>query len=352
MTRVLALGLAVALIGRPTPSFSEPRELAVGVEVEDLVDPVGMPPHLLRERESLLDDLGRDLRFLLEDLGRCTTTSLSPGAGLDRQADVRAVDFIARARLRQLYKSYRNKQHLGTAHDVHISDEYYYDPEALEVTSEPILVARLELGLVEARRGKRFWSGMSDSTAVIPHGRYDYMINPARHPGATRPEMLQHVMAGIMRLTDVPRSPLRYILDAADRWYISSPEEDVRTANGVLAGLVGSFFTELDSHLPLEGRVVELLPEVDDKTRMRLDVGAVHGVFPGLKLDVWRPHPAGQKVGQVQVTELDSATAVARVRKLDRKLRKQGEGVQDGDRVISKKRRSTRTRSAARDGWH
>ncbi len=340
------IGLTLVFVGHATPCSSQPRELVIGVEIVDQVDAAGMPPHLLRVKPLLLDNLHQDILVLFKALGRCKAFELSSDSSSESQAQYGAVDFFAQVFVRQLHKSYRNKQYLGTSHDIHIADELYYEPGDMEVISEPILIAQLELGLVDARKGKRFWSRMSDSTAAIPHGRYDYIFNPAKHPGATHPEMLQNFMADILRLTNVPRSPLRHILEAADRWFISEPRDDIDTARGLLVGLAASFYTGLDGNLPLEGEIVELLPEEKGKRRVLLNIGAVHGVSSRLKLDVWRPLPAAQKVGQVQVVQVDSTTAVARVRKIDKKLRKLGEGIQSGDRVISKKRKSTRTWSA------
>jgi hypothetical protein len=342
----ILLGLTLGFFSDAAPALSQPRTLVIGVEIVDQVEPAGMPPHLQRVKPLLLDNLHQDLMVLFADLGRCKPLDLAVDRSNGSRAGSGAVDFFAQVIVHQLHKSYRNKQYVGTSHDIHIADELYYEPGETEVTSEPILIARLEFGLVDAHKGKRFWSRMSDSTAAIPHGRYDYIFNPAKHPGAVLPESLQNFMADILRLTDVPRSPLRYILDAADRWFISKPQDDIDTAQGLLAGMAASFYTHLDSNLPLEGQAVELLPEKKDKTRVLLNIGAEHGVIPHLKLDVWRPLPTAQKVGQIQVVQVDSTTAVARVRKIDKQLRKRGEGIQPGDRVISKKRKSTRSWSA------
>jgi hypothetical protein len=62
-----------------------------------------------------------------------------------------------------------------------------------------------------------------------------------------------------------------------------------------------------------------------------------------MRLDVWRPQPSQQKVGQVEVVELDSTTAIARLRKIEKKLKKRGEGLQKQDRVISHKRPSRKS---------
>ena len=60
----------------------------------------------------------------------------------------------------------------------------------------------------------------------------------------------------------------------------------------------------------------------------------------GLRLDVWRPAPSEEKVGQVQILRVDSTSALARVRKVARSVRRAGESVAAGDRVVSRKRTS------------
>jgi len=81
-----------------------------------------------------------------------------------------------------------------------------------------------------------------------------------------------------------------------------------------------------------------LLPERKGKPHVQLNIGAQHGLVRKMRLQVLRPDPSDQKVGQLEVVEVDSTTAIARLRKLDKKLRKHGEGLQLQDRVISPKR--------------
>ena len=346
--KIALIGLVSVFFVPSSPSHSQPRVLTIEIEIVDQVDPAGLPPHLQRIKPVFLANLHKNMQAIFKALGRCEILDRHPDLPRADQShrESGAVDIEARVTVLQLYKSYRNKLFLGTHDDINVFDEFYYAPGTEEVIAEPVIVGRLELDLVDARKGKRFWSRLSDSTATIPYHNHRYIINPAKHPGATHPELLQNHMADILRLSNVPGSPLRYSLDAADRWFISAPRDDIHTARGLLKGLAASFYTAVDSHLPLEGQVVELLPEEKGKRRVLLNIGATHGVVPGLKFEVRRPLPASQKVGQIQVIKVDSTTAIARVRKIDRHLRKRGEGLQPGDRAISKKRKSTRTRSA------
>ena len=108
----------------------------------------------------------------------------------------------------------------------------------------------------------------------------------------------------------------------------------------LLKGLVDNLAPDLDANLPLEGRIAALLPEQKGKLHVRLNIGARHGLTTRMRFNVWRPRPSQQKVGQIEVVEMDSTTAIARLRKLDKKLKKRGDGLQVQDRVISPKRPS------------
>ena len=340
--KLLLGGFILAFFSAADPALSQARSLVVGIEVVDQVEPTGMPPHLLQAKPLLLDNLHQDMTALVNNLNRCKTLDFAPFGSREIDRASKPVDYLVRVVVNQLYKSYRNKQFFGTSHDIHLADQRYYQPGEREVIAEPILIGRIEFGLVDNRRNKRIWSSLRDSTATIPHGRYDYIFNPARHPDAVLVESLQNYMADILRLTNVPRSPLRHILAAADRWFISRPRDDLDTAQELLAALAASSYQALDGNLPIEGQVLKLLPHESDKILVLLNIGAAHGVIPRLKLDVWRPLPGDQKVGQVQVVQVDSSTAVAKVRKIEKKIRKGGEGIRAGDRIISKKRKSKR----------
>ena len=334
----VAPALASALLW-PEALLSQPREWVVGVRVVDL-GPAGVPDHLQKVKPRLLDNLNERVQDLFEATGRCRSRD---AARIRRPTDdANADDYVAQVILRQLYKSYRNKEFLGIARDLRADHAPLYSPETTETRAEPILIGRLEFELLEARSGRVRWSASRDSTVTVPYGPYDYVINPSKYPDAIDPVIQEHFMADILRLSNVPGSPVRYTLDAADRWFISHPQEEVDTAAGLLMGLVGTFYQQLDGHLPLEGQIVELMTDEEGETHVALGIGTAHGVVENLKMDVWRSEPVGEKVGQIQVIEADSATAVARVRKIAKAVGKRGEGIRIGDRAISRKRRSSR----------
>jgi hypothetical protein len=114
-------------------------------------------------------------------------------------------------------------------------------------------------------------------------------------------------------------------------------------AKGLLKGLAADLAADIDANIPLEGRIAAILPEQKGKAHVQLNIGAQHGLASRMRLDVWRPEPSQQKVGQLEVVEIDSTTAIARLRKLDKKLRERGEGLQLQDRVISSKRPARRS---------
>jgi hypothetical protein len=65
-------------------------------------------------------------------------------------------------------------------------------------------------------------------------------------------------------------------------------------------------------------------------------------LVPRLRLDVWRDPPNEEKIGQIEIVQLNPTSAIAKLRKLEKKIRKRGETLQPGDRVISRRRDSTR----------
>ena len=218
------------------------------------------------------------------------------------------------------------------------------EPQSYEVSALPVIIGQLQVRLLDTRRGKTLWSSRSDTTLAIP--RHTYIYNPRKYPGWTRPELLQSHLAGIARLQD--RYPaVASMLHAADRWYVSDPAADLDTATRALKLMVASLYTALDGNLPLEGRISRMLPSQKGKQYAHLDIGAHHGLTKKLRLDVHRPEPGGPKVGQVEIVQLDSLSAVVRLRKLERGIRRLGQGLQVGDRVVSDKRDSPRRRGSS-----
>ena len=213
------------------------------------------------------------------------------------------------------------------------------EDQSYTVISLPSIVCQLEVKLEDPHRDKIFWSDLRDSSAVIPYDEQLFLYNTWKYPGASHPGLTRAFLADLLRLQMADPATER-ALNVAERWFISKPSSDLAVARGVLKGLADNLAPDLDANLPLEGRIAALLPERKGKPHVQLNIGARHGLTKRMRFDVWRPRPSQQKVGQIEVVDVDSTTAIARLRKLDKKLKKRGDGLQVQDRVISPKRPS------------
>lgn len=323
-------------------AFSQPRTQSIGVVITDKVNLHALPLHLRDRHAQSLNELRRRVMSLLDDLGRFETAEWSAVANGRRYvySGPGSVAFVAHLTIHKLGKIYRNETQYYPNYPASASSQVGNSPP-YEIISRPAITGRLKIELVELKKNKAFWSALHDSTAIVPHDPLAYIYNPRKHPGFTHPSMIRAHLADIMRLQTLNRSAERGMA-MSDRWYISAPGDDIATARTLLADLVAWLPADLDSNLPLEGRIAALVPEKKGKRQVLLNIGARHGLSPRLRLDVWRPLPSAQKVGQIEIVKVDSTTAIARVRKIEKKLRKRGEGPNAGDRVISRKRPSTR----------
>ncbi|NKB68666.1 MAG: hypothetical protein GKR89_16505 [Candidatus Latescibacteria bacterium] len=333
-------GLVVAL-GSISPARAQPHVYTVGLVFTDAIDRQALPAHLQRQHPVVVGDTRREIRALFTAMGRFHPLWLrSIGPPEDPEyIGASSVDFIAHITLNKAYKIYSNQVRYF------YGDDLFNRPTAngqdggtpYEVISRPAVSGQFEVKLVNPHNNKIFWSALRDSTVIIPYERDLFLYNSWKYPGLSHPDLVRSFLADILRLQQA-NSSVERALNVSERWFISSPRNDVETVEGLLRGLTLSFAADLDGNLPLEGRIAALLPPQKDKPHVRLNIGANHGLGPRMRLDVWRPRPADQKVGQLEIVKVDSTTAVARLRKLDRKLRKRGEGLQVLDRVISSKR--------------
>lgn len=336
MNRLLLIGWATILFGNQ-PANAQPHIYTVGLVFTDLVDQEALPVHLADQHPLLMREIERTLRDIFADMGRFRAVRLrSIGGASDPNQGEEAVDYIAHFILNKAYKTYHNKvihyENLGLFDDGRPSEDRSY-----EVISLPAIVGQLEVKLADPRRDRIFWSDLRDSSAVIPYDKQLYLYNSWKYPGASHPSLTRAFLADLLRLQMANPSTER-ALNVAERWFISKPSSDLAVAQGVLKGLAGNLVPDLDANLPLEGRIAALLPAWKGKPHVRLNIGARHGLLKRMRFDVWRPRPSQQKVGQIEVVEMDSTTAIARLRKLDKELKKRGDGLQIQDRVISPKR--------------
>ena len=336
MNRLLLIGWATILFGNQ-PANAQPHIYTVGLVFTDLVDQEALPVHLADQHPLLMREIERTLRDIFADMGRFRAVRLrSIGGASDPNQGEEAVDYIAHFILNKAYKTYHNKvihyENLGLFDDGRPSEDRSY-----EVISLPAIVGQLEVKLEDPRRDRIFWSDLRDTSAVIPYDKQLYLYNSWKYPGASHPSLTRAFLADLLRLQMANPSTER-ALNVAERWFISKPSSDLAVAREVLKGLAGNLAPDLDANLPLEGRIAALLPARKGKPHVRLNIGARHGLLKQMRFDVWRPRPSQQKVGQIEVVEMDSTTAIARLRKLDKELKKRGDGLQIQDRVISPKR--------------
>ena len=333
MKYLFLIGLASLVLGGQ-PANAQPHIYTIGLVFTDLVDQEILPVHLAEQHPRLMREIERAIRDIFADLGRFRAVrlqSISEGRGRE------SIDYIAHFILNKAHKTYHNQvvyhyENFGLLDDGGPSEDQSYT-----VISLPSIVGQLEVKLEDPHRDKILWSGLRDSSAVIPYEQQLFLYNSWKYPGASHPGLTQAFLAEILRLQMADPATER-ALNIAERWFVSKPSSDLAVARGVLKGLADNLAPDLDANLPLEGRIAALLPERKGKPHVQLNIGARHGLTKRMRFDVWRPRPSQQKVGQIEVVDVDSTTAIAQLRKLDKKLKKRGDGLQVQDRVISPKR--------------
>lgn len=346
MRRVGWAALAVALgLADPDRACGQARVLALGLFCADRVDTAALPTHMRLQHPLTLGIVDGGVMASLAAVGRFEVRRLPPpeeGGWPGGTAD--GVDYVVRVAVNKAQKVYTNEiiYRAEAALEGDPDGGGLGDGRPYEVLSLPTIAAQLEVVLEDPREDDILWSATRESTAVVPHDEWGFLYNSWKYPGLSHPDLVRAFLADVLRLQQanpwVDRS-----LNVADRWYVSRPDADLETARGVLRGLAASFAADLDANLPLEGRIQQVLAGTDGEVRAVLDLGERQGLEPRLRLDVWRPRPSPQKVGRVEVVSVDSTSAVARLRKLDRELKKRGEGLQVQDRVISTKRNTRRS---------
>ena len=341
MKRAFFMGFATFILGI-YPAAGQPQIYNIGIVFTDLVEQETLPLHLQQRHPAIIKAIHQEIRQLFADLGRFRTLRLQSSGEPDDPFyhGAQSVDYIAHFTLNKAYKTYHNqvlyyfdgKGSLPDFDDGGRSDESSY-----EVISLPSIVGQLVVKLVNPHEDKIFWSDLRDSSAVIPYDQQLFLYNAWKYPGASHPSLVRTFLADILRL-QMANPSVERALNVSERWFVSNPSNDIEVAMGLLRGLTANMAADIDANLPLEGRIRTILPELKGKPHVQLDIGAQHGLASKMRLDVWRAGPAKQKVGQLEIVETDSTTAIAKLRKLDKKLKKHGEGLQLQDRVISPKR--------------
>lgn len=345
LRRGLGACVALTILGAE-PSPAQPQVYRLGLAVTSRIDTTALPRHLNQTYAQSLYDLRSDLHAIFRQMGRFRVRNTVAVPTEDdytyTYSDPDRVDYIAHVELVKFYKIFRNRVIRYLNQDFDFSAE---SQQPYEVYSMPAIEGRLAVKIIDVGRDKVIWSAQRDSTVVVPYDDFTFIYNLSKYPGWTHQALIRAHLADLLRLQDAHPTAGR-MLQVADRWYISRPGDDIETSAVVLDALLEPLFGQIDANLPLEGRIAAVLPQRKGKQYARVDIGADHGLSHKLRLDVWRPLPSEQKVGQVEVVQLDSTTAVVRLRKLEKKLRKSGQSFMAGDRVISKKRSSLRRRDS------
>ena len=341
MKYLFLIGLASLVLGGQ-PTNAQPHIYTIGLVFTDLVGQELLPVHLAEQHPRLVREIERAIRDIFTDLGRFRVVRLRSIREARDPIGQEPIDYLAHFILNKAHKTYHNKvihyyENLGLLDDGGPSEGQTYT-----VISLPSIVCQLEVKLEDLHRDKIFWSDLRDSSAVIPYDKQLYLYNSWKYPGASHPGLTRAFLADFLRLQMADPATER-ALNVAERWFVSKPSSDLAVARGVLKGLADNLAPDLDANLPLEGRIAALLPERKGKPHVELNIGTQHGLTKRMRFDVWRPRPSQQKVGQIEVVDVDSTTAIARLRKLDKKLKKRGDGLQVQDRVISPKRPSRRS---------
>ena len=335
------IGLASLVLGGQ-PANAQPHIYTIGLVFTDLVEQEILPVHLAEQHPRLMREIERAIRDIFTDLGRFRVVRLRSIREARDPTGQEPIDYLAHFILNKAHKTYHNQvihhyEDWGLLDDGGPSEGQTYT-----VISLPSIVCQLEVKLEDLHRDKIFWSDLRDSSAVIPYDKQLFLYNSWKYPGASHPGLTRAFLADLLRLQMADPATER-ALNVAERWFVSKPSSDLAVARGVLKGLADNLAPDLDANLPLEGRIAALLPERKGKPHVELNIGTQHGLTKRMRFDVWRPRPSQQKVGQIEVVDVDSTTAIARLRKLDKKLKKRGDGLQVQDRVISPKRPSRRS---------
>ena len=332
MKYLFLIGLFIFLFGGQ-PANAQPHIYTIGLVFTNLVDQEILPVHLAEQHPRLMLEIERTIRDVFTDLGRFRAVRLRSIHPTEQES----IDYIAHFTFNKAHKTYHNQVIHDYENSGLLDDGGPSEDQTYTVISLPAIVCQLEVMLEDPQRDKIFWSDLRDSSAVIPYDQQLFLYNTWKYPGASHPGLTRAFLADLLRLQMADPATER-ALNVAERWFVSKPSSDLVTARGVLKGLADNLAPDLDANLPLEGRIAALLPERKGKPHVQLNIGAQHGLMKRMRFDVWRPRPSQQKVGQIEVVDVDSTTAIARLRKLDKKLKKRGDGLQVQDRVISPKR--------------
>ena len=246
-------------------------------------------------------------------------------------------EYVAHFILRSLNRIYRNRT-------VYLRNPGYasltqQQEEALprQIKSLPAVTISLEVRLINSTSKKTLWSQLRDSTLLIPH-RERFVLNPEKYPGYTNPKFIRDYTAPILRQRFRNPGSLR-TLTVADRWYLSSPQDDIAYARNLTEAVVVKSVIDLIAQLPIRGRILSIqAPDHQSRRQFTIDLGEVHGIRDGLTLDVYSEKRKLVKIGKIKIVATGRRSSLAREHKIERGARRNGIFPSVGDPVVSEKR--------------
>ena len=314
--------------------------LTVGIAIskEKKPDERGWP-HLESFYKSSIGTIQKAVFRNFQRISRCRIVSHAAtldSRGQSQYTPRRDIDYLLHLVLRRADKLFRNRTIYFSNPNSAISLGVE-DTQAGETIALPVFSAAIEVRLIDPLKKRVIWSTLQDSSVSLPHSN-NYVLNVDKYPGYTPSEVIREHVAPILSQRFRSPSSLR-MLQAADRWYISDAEGDGAVGGRLLAEIVRNILPQVDAQLPLFGTIAsELAPDGKNRPRYIIDVGANQGIVVNLKLDVFRKQLRDKKVGELKIVSVEPSTAVARLHKLDRSIRKSGGSITVGDQVLSKKR--------------
>lgn len=343
LTYLVGVSALLWLCLLPSGAFAQNiAPFRVALAFSDLSDTERQWDHLRNFNDSALPIIHQAVAANCAAIDRCTfvlSAAKLDARGRSVFTEEVDADYALHFIIRRIDKLFRNRTIYQSGYDVDRNQVGYRstDSQTREIVALPALSSAMEVRLIHLSRNKVIWSTLQDSTVLLAnHNRFVY--NAEKYPGFTPPEIIRDYIAPILRQRQRRPASLR-MLSVADRWFLSTPADDVAETEALLQGMVDNLIPAVDAQLPLYGTIVSLAG-ADEKKRQRfqLDIGSQQGLVKKLRLDVFRDQDATKKIGQVEIVTVDSSSSIARLHKLERSVRKRGETLAIGDLVFSRKR--------------
>ncbi|MEE3234436.1 MAG: hypothetical protein VX294_09740 [Candidatus Latescibacterota bacterium] len=336
----LKILIAFCLINEALYSESIDNRLTVSLAYTSQIDSTRIWPHMQQFHRTNIQYMHARTDSELRSLGIYNVTSNIVelnSQGVTNFTDDVTAEYIAHFVVKSFNRLYRNRT-------IYLRDPGYApltqrQEEALprQIKSLPALTTAVEIRLIDTTRKKTIWSELLDSTILLPH-RERFVLNPDKYPGYTDPKFIKKFTAPILRQRFKNPSTYR-MLTVADRWYLSSPQDDISYARNLTQAIASAAVPKILAQLPLSGRIVSIQqPDAQKRRQFIINLGGQHGMREGLRLDVYREKRKLVKIGQIKIVATGPTTSLAREHKVERNARENGVILSIGDSVVSDKR--------------